>query len=165
MISNRNSIRKSVSFGEKQEHTFDNNLSKEERRASWYSSQQYEAMRGQAFGLAKTAVLLGDKEDVEKLQGDSLRGLEKVMNYNAMNVKRRHNILRSIVELHQMKTQGMPQHEKADHIKATLERYVQKHQEKAKKAARARALGDEREAHIVYREACGDPTRCSAISA
>ena len=102
-------------------------------------------MRCQAYGLAKTAVLVGEKKDV--IGGNSLRGLEKLTGA-ATTTKRRRNIVRSMVELHQMEMSGSDREE----IKETLRSYVKKHLEKARKAAKDRALEDEVEAHKVYYE-------------
>ena len=153
----RNQIpRRTVSFDENREYLYDSSSprSEAERRASFYSMKQFEAMRCHAYSLAKTAVLLGENEE-RVLYGNTLRGLEKMIpNKTTTSIKRRRNIVRSIVELRQMEagktdSQGDGKTEK---IKETLEKYVQKHVATAKEAAHKRALCDEEEARKIYHE-------------
>ena len=154
MVTKRNRIqRRTVSFGDNHEHFYDSKpLSESERRASFYSMQQFEAMRCHAYGLAKTAALLGEHEE-RVLHGNTLRGLEKMIPNKTASTKRRRNIVRSIVELRQMETSKIDiSDEKTEKIKETLKKYVQKHVATAKKAAQQRALGDEEEARKVYYE-------------
>ena len=148
MAIKRTSSLQKVRFGDIQEHEYDASRTGPERMASWYSGQQFEAMRCHAYGLAKTAVLVGD--DKRLIGGNSLRGLEKLTG-SATSSKRRRNIVRSIVELHQMEMNGSDK-DNADEIKATLRSYVNKHMEKARKAAKERALEDQMEAHKIYYE-------------
>jgi len=170
---------KSVSFGDMREQVYDNRLSQEEKSACFYSSAHFQEMKGQAYGLAKTAMLLGNNDvEVERLYRgqDTLRGLEKQLTAQKVTAKRKHNIIRSIVELHQLQKccdaddqsersysscpelQSQPpspnypnvDKKRAREIKVVLEKYVQKHRERALKAARERALGDEEAALSIY---------------
>ncbi|CAB9531621.1 expressed unknown protein [Seminavis robusta] len=150
---------KRVSFGDSKEFNYNTTRTEDERRASWYSNQQFVEMRGQAYGLAKTAVLLGE---FERLNGNTLRGLEKIIPNKATNPKRRRNTIRSIVELHQMEV-NPPATGKAEGIKATLEKYVQKHVVAALKRARDRALEDEREANKIYYEGTNESFKNVAL--
>lgn len=135
-----------VHFGDIEEHEYDASRTKAERMASWYSDKQFEAMKCHAYGLAKTAILIG--EDKRLIGCNSLRGLEKLTGHSTTS-KRRRNIVRSIVELHHMEMNGSDR-ENADEIKATLRSYVAKHLEKARRAAKERAQEDELEARKVY---------------
>jgi hypothetical protein len=137
-----------IRFGESQEHEYHVYRTEEEKMASWYCSQQFEAMKCHAYGLAQTALYFG--KDERLLRGNCLRGLEKHMGV-ATNKKRRRNIVRSIVELYWIEREGLDR-DNADEIKATLNGYVVKHLEKARKAATARAEEDEAEALKIYFE-------------
>lgn len=150
--SQRSSVKKRVLFGKIEECGYSATRSDDEKRASWYSTQQYEEMKIHAYGIAKTAVLLGEFE--RTVNGNSLRGLEKMIPNKTTNSKRRRNVIRSIVELYQMEINLHPTTEKTASIKVTLEKYVKKHIENAQKVARDRALEDEREALKVHFVSC-----------
>jgi hypothetical protein len=130
---------------------YDNVMSAAERDAAYYRPQHLETMKDYAYGIAKTGEIVGDSERL--LQGHCLRGLEKIMATNSTTAKRRRNIVRSIVELSQMDSSSVAGCERKLEVMETLQKYVVKHNGRAGKAARERALQDEEEAAKIFREA------------
>lgn len=141
---------KQVTFGNSLVYSYEITRTEFERSASWFSAREFQAMRCHAYGLAKTATLLGEDEH-RVLHGNTLRGLEKLMDKKSLSMKRRRNVVKCAVELHEMEV-CPPVDERGEYIQATLQKYVRKHRGAALEAAMARAIGDEQEARKIYFE-------------
>jgi hypothetical protein len=141
------STSRNVHFGECLIHPIDCSITKAERYASWYTAGEYTHIKVSAYRISRAVI---PESGIPLQQSESIRGLEKLQTGGAKMMKRKRNVLQSIVALQSITAN--PSDARAMEIKSTLERYVRKSHKNATEIAKSRAQLDYLAAQEIYKE-------------